>query len=504
MKNRKVLSWLIAVLCLIPQMLFAQNLSVQGTVTDENGEAMIGVSVLVKGTSTGVITDLDGNFALSASSGSTLVFSYIGYKTLEKKVTGTEMKVSLSPDTEILDEVVVIAYGQQKKVTVTGSVSNVNSKELLKSPAASLGNAISGKLPGLSTVQYSGLPGEDDPTIFIRGQASLNGSTPLVLVDGVERSFTQIDPNEVADITILKDASATAVYGVRGANGVILVTTKRGESGKTNVSVSTSWGIQTVTKFLDMANSYTYATTFNQARLSDGNSPRFSDEVIEHFRTHDQPLLYPDIDWIDYIMKDAALQSQHNISVSGGNDVARYFVSLGMLDQDGMFKTFGEDPKSNFNYRRYNYRANLDLTLGKLHELSINLGGRVENRRTIGNNGGDDGEEYIFRYLMDAQPFSGAGIVDGRWIKTNPALISDEAAVSTRDGLDTFYGQGYPHDNDQCAEPRLDLQVETGLYHQRLGLPHQRIVQLHILFAQRPYLRTARSIYALSGCQWRN
>ena len=443
MKNRKVLSWLIAVLCLIPQMLFAQNLSVQGTVTDENGEAMIGVSVLVKGTSTGVITDLDGNFALSASSGSTLVFSYIGYKTLEKKVTGTEMKVSLSPDTEILDEVVVIAYGQQKKVTVTGSVSNVNSKELLKSPAASLGNAISGKLPGLSTVQYSGLPGEDDPTIFIRGQASLNGSTPLVLVDGVERSFTQIDPNEVADITILKDASATAVYGVRGANGVILVTTKRGESGKTNVSVSTSWGIQTVTKFLDMANSYTYATTFNQARLSDGNSPRFSDEVIEHFRTHDQPLLYPDIDWIDYIMKDAALQSQHNISVSGGNDVARYFVSLGMLDQDGMFKTFGEDPKSNFNYRRYNYRANLDLTLGKLHELSINLGGRVENRRTIGNNGGDDGEEYIFRYLMDAQPFSGAGIVDGRWIKTNPALISDEAAVSTRDGLDTFYGQGY-------------------------------------------------------------
>ncbi len=299
MKNRKVLSWLIAVLCLIPQMLFAQNLSVQGTVTDENGEAMIGVSVLVKGTSTGVITDLDGNFALSAPSGSTLVFSYIGYKTLEKKVTGTEMKVSLSPDTEILDEVVVIAYGQQKKVTVTGSVSNVNSKELLKSPAASLGNAISGKLPGLSTVQYSGLPGEDDPTIFIRGQASLNGSTPLVLVDGVERSFTQIDPNEVADITILKDASATAVYGVRGANGVILVTTKRGESGKTNVSVSTSWGIQTVTKFLDMANSYTYATTFNQARLSDGNSPRFSDEVIEHFRTHDQPLLYPDIDWID-------------------------------------------------------------------------------------------------------------------------------------------------------------------------------------------------------------
>ena len=443
MKNKKVLSWLIAVFCLIPQVILAQNISVQGTVTDENGESMIGVSVLVKGTTTGAITDLDGNFTLSVPSGSTLVFSYIGYKSQEEKVTGSILKVTMTPDNEMLDEVVVIAYGQQKKVTVTGSISNVNSKELLKSPSASLGNAISGKLPGLSTVQYSGLPGEDDPTIFIRGQASLNGSSPLVLVDGVERSFTQIDPNEVADITILKDASATAVYGVRGANGVILVTTKRGEAGKTDVSVSTSWGIQTVTNFLDLADSYTYATTFNQARLSDGNVPRFSDEVIEHFRTHDQPILYPDIDWIDYIMKDAALQSQHNISVSGGNEVARYFVSLGMLDQDGMFKTFGEDPKSNFNYRRYNYRANLDLTLGKWHELSINLGGRVENRRSIGNNGGDDGEAYIFRYLMGAQPFSGAGIVDGKWIVTNPALISNESAVNSQDGLYTFYGQGY-------------------------------------------------------------
>lgn len=192
-----------------------------------------------------------------------------------------------------------------------------------------------------------------------------------------------------------------------------------------------------------MADSYTYATTFNKARLSDGNAPRFSDEVVEHFRTHDQPLLYPDIDWIDYIMKDAALQSQHNVSVSGGNQVARYFVSLGMLDQDGMFKTFGEDPKSNFNYRRYNYRANLDLSLGKWHELSFNLGGRIENRRTIGNNGGDDGEVYIFSNLMGAQPFSGAGIVDGRWIVTNPALISNESAVNQQDGLYTFYGQGY-------------------------------------------------------------
>lgn len=433
------------IISFVPLLTFAQEIQVQGNIIDENGEPLIGVSVLVQGTGTGTVSDFDGNFILNISKNSTLVISYVGYKDQQIIVKNDKpLRITMIPDTQALEEVVVIAYGSQKKVTVTGSVSNVSSKELLKSPSASLGNAISGKLPGLSTVQYSGVPGADDPTIFIRGQASLNGSNPLVLVDGVERSFTQIDPNEVADITILKDASATAVYGVRGANGVILVTTKRGTSGKTQISASTSWGVQTVTQFLDMADSYTYATTFNNARLSDGNNTlRFSEDVIEHFRTHDQPILYPDIDWVDYAMNDMALQSQHNISINGGNQVARYFVSLGMLDQDGMFKTFGEDPNSNFSYRRYNYRANLDLNLGKLQELSINLGGRVENKNSIGNNGGDNGEEYIFRYLMDAQPFSGAGIVDGKWIKTNPALISDESAVSQRDGLDTFYGQGY-------------------------------------------------------------
>ena len=437
--------YMMVIISFIPLLTFAQEMQVQGNIIDENGEPLIGVSVLVQGTGTGTVSDFDGIFILNTSKNSTLVISYVGYKDQQIIVKNDKpLRITMIPDTQALEEVVVIAYGSQKKVTVTGSVSNVSSKELLKSPSASLGNAISGKLPGLSTVQYSGVPGADDPTIFIRGQASLNGSNPLVLVDGVERSFTQIDPNEVADITILKDASATAVYGVRGANGVILVTTKRGTSGKTQISASTSWGVQTVTQFLDMADSYTYATTFNNARLSDGNETlRFSPEVVEHFRTHDQPILYPDIDWVDYAMNDMALQSQHNISINGGNQVARYFVSLGMLDQDGMFKTFGEDPNSNFSYRRYNYRANLDLNLGKLQELSINLGGRVENKNSIGNNGGDNGEEYIFRYLMDAQPFSGAGIVDGKWIKTNPALISDESAVSQRDGLDTFYGQGY-------------------------------------------------------------
>ena len=318
------------------QVVYAQNIHVKGSVIDENNEPLIGVSVRLEDASTGVITDVDGNFALSVPSGSTLVFSYVGYRTQEVKVTKPSIRVVMEQETLNLDEVVVVAYGQQKKVSVTASMSSINNETLLKSPSGSLGNAISGKLPGLVTVQYSGLPGEDDPTILVRGQSSFNGSSPLVLVDGVERSFTQIDPNEVADITVLKDASATAVYGVRGANGVILVTTKRGEVGRAKVSASTSWGIQTPTSFVELADSYTYATTFNRARETDGSPVRFQPDVVEHFRTHDNPLLYPDIDWVDYVMKDYALQSQHNVSISGGNEIARYFVSVGMFDQDGL------------------------------------------------------------------------------------------------------------------------------------------------------------------------
>ena len=514
MKNRNMLQkWLIILfLGLIIQAVSAQNINVHGIITDETGETMIGVSVLVKGTSTGVVTDVNGNFSLSVPKNSVLSISYIGYKSQEISINGAKkLNIEMEPEAQNLDEVVVVAYGQQKKVSVTGSMSSINNEALLKSPSASLGNAISGKLPGLSTVQYSGLPGADDPVILIRGQSSFNGSSPLILVDGVERSFTQIDPNEVADITVLKDASATAVYGVRGANGVILVTTKRGEVGRTKVSASTSWGVQSVTNFIDMANSYTYATAYNNARISDGNQPAFQPAIIDHFKNHDNPLLYPDIDWIDYVMKDRALQSQHNISVSGGNQVARYFVSAGFLDQDGLFRTFDKDPNTNFSYKRYNYRANLDLSLGKYHELSINLGGRVENKHSLSSS-----EERIFVYLMDAQPFSGAGIVDGRWVLANRDLIDPtglENIVSGIDGLDTFYGQGYTFSstnvlnadiiyklNMDFLTKGLDFRVKAS-YNSSYGQTKNRTCGKPASF--RPYLtENGEVVYQRSGDYW--
>lgn len=437
----------IAFLCFIPYLAFTQSLTIRGTVTDNTGETLPGVSVLVGGTTRGVATDINGRYSIVTEGNNTLTFSYVGYQSLTVNINGrTEINVVLEEEYQEMEEVVVIAYGQQKKATVTGSIVSVNTEELLKSPTTSLGNAMAGRLPGFSAIQYSGLPGFDDPSIFVRGVGTLSTgqSSPLILVDGVERSFTQIDPNEVADISILKDAGATAVFGVRGANGVILVTTKRGQLGKPKITASASFGIQQPVKIVKFADSYTFATTYNAAQLSDGVSPdrlRFSDAAIEHWRLMDQPLLYPSVDWMSYIMEEQALQNQFNINVSGGNDRARYFVSVGKLFQDGMFKTFDADPRSNFAYNRYNYRANLDVDLTKTTTVSLNLGGRIEDRNST-NDINDEGsrEGFIFRYLVEAIPMSGAGIVDGKHISQNANLVGLPAR---RDGLWGHYARGY-------------------------------------------------------------
>ncbi len=459
---------ILAFFCLLPGITIAQNLNVTGTVIDESNETLIGVSVRIKGTNTGTITDYDGRYTLpNVPQGSTLEFSYIGYRSKEVKVTGNRLNVTLDPDNKLLEEVVVIGYGQQKKVTITGAVANVGGKELLKYPAASLGNAISGKLPGLQSVQYSGMPGADDPVIRVRGIGSLNSAEPLVLVDGVERPFSQLDPNEVADISILKDASATAVFGVRGANGVILVTTRRGESGKPSVSFSAQGGIQQITNFLTPANSYEYAMAYNTAQMTDGVTKenwKYKDEAIQHFKDRDMLMVYPDTNWFDYLMKDHAWQSQYNVNISGGSEKAKYFVSAGMFDQDGLFKTFEQSPESNFKYRRYNYRANLDLALSKISQLSINIGGRVENRNTIGGgeggsgSGGDGGLFANQGLLNSGMPMSGYGLdSEGRRIVADRALVGDHGG----DALGRIYERGYIKESKNTLN--LDLQYQLKL-----------------------------------------
>ena len=475
MKSRKLahLFGLMVLLLLMPVHSFAQNLRVEGKVLDEQGEGLIGAGVVIQGTRTGTITDLDGNFVISAPSGAVLEISCIGYTTQAVQVTGRNLTVTLEPESRALDEAVVIAYGQQKKVTITGAVSAVGSDELLKAPVANVANALQGNLPGVSAVQPSGMPGADEPVIRIRGVGSLNSAEPLVLVDGVERSFSQLDANEIESISVLKDASATAVFGVRGANGVILVTTKRGTEGKASVTASASAAVQSISKFIDFADSYTYGKMWNYTQITDtrpvtqwpgtanitdytpyaGDGIRFSQDIMEHFRLGDMPTTFPSMDWIGYIMNDSAWQEQANVNVNGGTDRVRYFVSAGFLNQNSLFKTFSTDKNETFDYQRLNYRANLDIDVSKISQLSITLGGRMQERTTMGG-----GEGFLFRYLQGATPYAGSGVdAQGRHI------VSDENIVGPydRDALSNYYDLGYVDESTNVLN--FDIQYKLNL-----------------------------------------
>lgn len=476
MKRRKLshLLGLVAMLLLLPVHSFAQNLRVEGKVVDENGEGLIGAGVVIKGTTNGTITDVDGTFVLpSIEKGSTLVISCLGYQTQEVQVSGNKLAITMAVDAAMLEESVTIAYGRQKKVTITGAVSAVGGNELLKAPVANVANALQGNLPGVSAVQASGMPGADEPVIRIRGIGSLNSADPLCLVDGVERPFSQLDANEIESISVLKDASATAVYGVRGANGVILVTTKRGSEGKASVTATLNAAMQSVSKFVDFTDSYTYGKMWNYTKISDalpvsqwpgsaniadytpyeGHELRFSQDVMEHFRTGDMPVTFPNTDWIKYLMKNVAWQEQANVNVKGGNSRVKYFVSAGFLNQDSLLKTFSTDKNETFNFQRLNYRANLDINVSKHSQLSFTLGGRMQNRNTMGG-----GEGFLFRYLQGATPYAGIGIdAQGRHV------VADENLVGQydRDALSNFYQLGYVNESTNVLN--FDLQYKLDM-----------------------------------------
>ena len=444
--NQTVTFWLVrklivGLLCICSTAAtFAQTATVSGGVKDDTGEPVIGAGVLVKGTTLGTITDIDGHFSFRADDlNGVLVVSFVGMETQEIPMKGKgTFDIVLKSSNTLLEEVQVVAYVAQKKVTLTGSISSVNTDELLKVPTASIGNMLSGVLSGVSSIQSSGQPGSDDPDVFIRGISTLNtmNAKPLYLVDGVERSFFQIDPNEVENITILKDASSTAVFGVRGANGVIIVTTKRGKEGKAKINASFSYGIQTPTRMPEFVNSYDYATFLNEAYTNDGKDPKFTPEAVEAFRTHSNPIIYPDTDWMELLFKSSAPQTQGNVNISGGTERVRYFISMGMLDQKGFFKNHDTRYDANFNFNRYNYRANLDIDFTKTTLVAINMGGRVEKRNFPRS--GDDINQ-LFRRIYWATPFSGPGIVDGKWIKGNSQYLP----VGLSDGLGNIYGRGY-------------------------------------------------------------
>ena len=382
-------------LILIGQVAQAQSKQVTGVVKDATGETVIGASVLEKGTpSNGTITDMDGNFKLTVSSGNaTLQISFVGYQTQEISLNGkSSIAVTLKEDSEMLEEVVVVGYGAQKKESVIGAISQVSSKDLLSTPAANVSQAIAGKIPGVITSQTSGAPGADDAQIFIRGRATFAGDAqPLILVDGVERAFSQIAPDDIETISVLKDASATAVYGVRGANGVMLITTKRGKEQKPEVSLTANWQIQSPTRGDTYLNSYQSVVLLEEALRNDGINSWYSDNDIEMYRksvagqlSGVDAMLYPNVNWYDEVLNSTAPAQRYNVSIRGGTKRMRYYASGEFYDQTSMYKNLSNDAygnKSSLNFRRYAFRANTDFFLTKDLTFSVNFGTRFEERR---------------------------------------------------------------------------------------------------------------------------
>ncbi len=362
-----------------------QSRTIKGTVIDKTGAPLPGVNVVLKGTTVGTITDGSGTYSISVSgNAATLVFTFVGYMTEEVPVADKlVIDVTLVEDIKSLEEVVVVGYGVQKKESVVGAISQVGAESLIKSGTANVTNSLSGKLSGVLTIQNTGQPGSNDSEIVIRGLSSWNGSEPLVLVDGVERDFKSLDPNEINTISVLKDASATAVFGAKGANGVIIVTSKRGTIGKPKLDFSASYGVQNATRIPDHISSYTTMSMLNVARM---NGQQFQDlmpqSILEEYKnpsTRLNSLRYPNVNWFDVLTKEYAPTATANFNLSGGTNFVKYFCSFGYLYEDDFFKgrKYGKYYNMSHFYHRFNYRTNVDFALTKSTTLSFNVGGET-------------------------------------------------------------------------------------------------------------------------------
>lgn len=340
--------------------------NVTGVVVDASGVPLIGVNVLEKGTTNGTITDFDGKFTLNVSSpNAKLVISYIGYVSQEVLAPKNgELKVVLKEDTETLEEVVVVGYGTQKKANLSGSVSSVDSEQLQNRPIQNVSSGLQGLMPGVTITGTNGAPGMDSGNIRVRGTGTLNSASPYILIDGVEsEAMGDLDPNDIASISVLKDAASAAIYGSKAANGVILITTKRGSTGKPKISYSGYISFQNTTETIDRLSSYEYASMYNDALKSEDKAPRFTPDEIQKFKDGTDPN-YPNTDWYDLAYK-TGIQHRHNINISGGNEHAKYMGSLGYLNQTGVLPNAGRE--------QFNARTNLDMKITKRLSAKINL-----------------------------------------------------------------------------------------------------------------------------------
>ena len=401
-----------------------------------DGSSLPGVSVLLKGTTTGTTTDADGKYSLSVSEGDVvLVFSFIGYTSQEVAVNGRSVvDLALLEDVQSLEEVVIVGYGEQKKVNLTGSVSTVNFEGALDNrPITNASQALSGVVPGIWVSQNSGKPGSDGAQIRVRGWGTLNNSNPLVLVDGVEASINEINPNDIESMTVLKDAASSAIYGSRAANGVVLITLKSGKfNEETRVNFGSYVGLQSLGRRYDLIdNSVEYMNMWNQALVNRGGSPLFPDNVINDFKNNNDPYKYPNTNFFDEVFKTAPI-TEHNLSVSGGSEKGKYYVSFNYLNQDGIMQ--------NSNSERYGLTLNLESKIKKW----LTIGGRLNGIKRFSEEPFNLGR-VMYIFANGAYPFTAPYTEDGRFgsvqaINSNGDIIvgNRNPLIETGNGLSRF------------------------------------------------------------------
>lgn len=392
MKNIRFI-FMMSFLLFSVNLLAQKQVTVTGTVVDQNKEPLIGVNITVKDQpGFGVITNIDGKYSIKVQQFSTLIYSYIGFDKQEILVKNQKViNVRLKESSEsILDEVVITGTGSQKKITVTGAITNVNMSELAATPSANITNSLAGNVAGVMAMQTSGQPGKNTSEFWIRGISTFGAnSSALVLVDGFERSLDEVNIEDIESFSVLKDASSTAIYGPRGANGVVLITTKHGKPGKINIQTKfqSSYNSRTITP--EMVDGYHYAQLLNEACITRNREPIYKPEELELIETGLDPDIYPNVDWQDVLLKDGAMTNRATLNLSGGSSSARYYVSLGYLNEEGMFKTddaISKDYNTNANSQLWTYRLNTDINILKSTLLKVGISGSLKKNNEPGHN----------------------------------------------------------------------------------------------------------------------
>lgn len=497
--------WLLVALFAFNTTAWAQGIPVTGRVSDEKGELLIGVSVQEKGTTSGTITDTNGQYNLKLTEKNpVLIVSYIGYKSQEVKVGKQKvLDVILVEDVSALDEVVVVAYGHQRKVSVVGAQSSMKMDDI-KMPTANLSSVIAGRLAGVVAVQRTGEPGHDDSDIWIRGISTFTGqnSKPLVLVDGVERSFNNIDPEDIESFTVLKDASATAVYGVRGANGVIIVKTKPGKVGKPQFTADYYEGFVTLTQRPELADAYTYMDAANEANLNTNGKLLYTNQYITATKKANgllpndnpsmyNPYLYPAVDWMDELFNDLGHNRRVNMSVRGGVPNATYYVSLSYYNERGLTRTAQmENYDANMRYDRYNYTANLNLKPTETTTVDLGFSGYLSMGNYPQQSSGD-----LFGSAMSINPvylplMMADGSIPG--ISSNGDFRNPYADLTRR---------GYKNESNNQLNSNIRVTQDLGFWKWSKGLTASAMLAFDVTNERDLFYEKREDTYYYSGAK---